>query len=1084
MKKYCISALLLGVVFSLSTAFAQVSGTLLISSPVVDTVADQIDCTALRYALSLGSKDSKTGGDVTNLQVYLSQTGYLDVDPTGYFGNATKKAVQAFQRANGIAPQGNVGPYTRAKIKELSCNGPVAQQPVPTTPTNPVMCTMEARLCNDGSIMPRDANCGWHPEQCSTTRCTQEMVQCPDGSYSGRSGPNCETNCSQKTQGNSFRVLAPTGGNYNVTDSIPISWTPYTGGGIPYLYNISLCNKMINFCESTTRMSFDINTRSYSVTPKDIAELKPSFLLALQRSNNNPNNLTFEQIKNSYFLHVVVYAKTATTDVGFADSNLFTISDNTQTTTSPTVEFLSAPTLKLQYDSVGKESVLVGNATIKVTTGSDAVGSTCSPLLQLMDTITGARYWTNSSSITPLSFSVPSNSSQNIGMVISVPTKQLFAGTYVVVPSDFCYSKDGINYTGLSVGVSSFVNAKQSQPVTIIGETSPYISSVTSDANGNVTISGVRLNVSDQIQIDGLPIRVNVGGNTGSTMQFAVPAFIVDGAHSIRVIDVSTGASNTSTLNLINTTRISPFIQVTILPNGTIGSAYSTTLTSVTTSQSGVIGVSNPSDVKVWSLESGTLPSGLTLSPSGVISGTVNSNAVTSTFTVAVRVNGITTSRSMTIVINTIATAVGASESLPTSVYPTSGVAGAVITVTGTNIPTVGNVIHLFKTDASGNLINGSDILLETVPGGSATSRSFIVPSGYVAGQYKVRVADGYLKISYAYPIFTINSVTVPFTTSPTASLTINGSHDVTLTAGQAHQKVWASTGGTSWNSTYSFAQDNTLGAMKCSHLDSGSWNGSGGNTSSGFVNDVANQNNVGCTATIIYTVTNAQGVSVSDTLRVTTVAPPTASLTVPGQPDPHNVTLPSQTPHRKVWSSTGGVSWKSRYIFENAPGKTCSKAGETGDWSASTTSGYVDNIASDVNIGCRATIEFIVTNGVGVSAKDTLYVTTTPRVVLTPLVPASSGGGTVSKMVLGAFASNVSCTDIPRNLIRGSESSYVTTLQDFLSSKGFLKESSTGFYGDKTVEAVKDYQASKGLPVTGMVYDFTRQAIVTDTCQ
>jgi hypothetical protein len=120
--------------------------------------------------------------------------------------------------------------------------------------------------------------------------------------------------------------------------------------------------------------------------------------------------------------------------------------------------------------------------------------------------------------------------------------------------------------------------------------------------------------------------------------------------------------------------------------------------------------------------------------------------------------------------------------------------------------------------------------------------------------------------------------------------------------------------------------------------------------------------------------------------------------------------------------------------------------------------------------------------DALGAAASQTTTFTVAPTTA--PAPSGGSGGGTVSKMVLGAFASNVSCVNIPRNLIRGSESSYVTTLQDFLSSKGFLKESSTGFYGDKTVEAVKDYQASKGLPTTGMVHDFTRQAIVTDTCQ
>lgn len=82
---------------------------------------------------------------------------------------------------------------------------------------------------------------------------------------------------------------------------------------------------------------------------------------------------------------------------------------------------------------------------------------------------------------------------------------------------------------------------------------------------------------------------------------------------------------------------------------------------------------------------------------------------------------------------------------------------------------------------------------------------------------------------------------------------------------------------------------------------------------------------------------------------------------------------------------------------------------------------------------------------------------------------------------VLGA---TTACVDLPYNLYRGFESPSVSTLQSFLSRKGFLNENSTGFYGDATVAAVNKYQQSKGLPMTGMVYDFTRAAIKTETCQ
>ncbi len=117
--------------FLVISSFCCVSATSIIPPPtstatdgngvVVDTVEDTIDCASITHSLKLGSRDTTTGGDVTTLQTFLSQANYLESDPTGYFGRATKKAVQDFQKANGIEPLGNVGPYTRAKIKLISC---------------------------------------------------------------------------------------------------------------------------------------------------------------------------------------------------------------------------------------------------------------------------------------------------------------------------------------------------------------------------------------------------------------------------------------------------------------------------------------------------------------------------------------------------------------------------------------------------------------------------------------------------------------------------------------------------------------------------------------------------------------------------------------------------------------------------------------------------------------------------------------------------------------------------------------------------------------------------------------------------
>lgn len=67
-----------------------------------------------RTYLGVGS----TGTAVTELQRKLKASGYLSVEPTGYYGSLTKKAVQDFQKANGLEQVGYVGPGTRAALNK------------------------------------------------------------------------------------------------------------------------------------------------------------------------------------------------------------------------------------------------------------------------------------------------------------------------------------------------------------------------------------------------------------------------------------------------------------------------------------------------------------------------------------------------------------------------------------------------------------------------------------------------------------------------------------------------------------------------------------------------------------------------------------------------------------------------------------------------------------------------------------------------------------------------------------------------------------------------------------------------------
>lgn len=47
-----------------------------------------------------------------------------------------------------------------------------------------VACTMVMRLCSDGSAMPRDESCGWHPEKCPAD--TGSGMQCTKDSVTGQ----------------------------------------------------------------------------------------------------------------------------------------------------------------------------------------------------------------------------------------------------------------------------------------------------------------------------------------------------------------------------------------------------------------------------------------------------------------------------------------------------------------------------------------------------------------------------------------------------------------------------------------------------------------------------------------------------------------------------------------------------------------------------------------------------------------------------------------------------------------------------------------------------------------------------------
>src|SRR5690348_12287823 len=70
----------------------------------VDPQGKVSSCVALSYNLRYRSQDDSTNAEVSLFQDFLQSQGYLNSEPTGYFGLLTVQAAKSFQSANGIDP--------------------------------------------------------------------------------------------------------------------------------------------------------------------------------------------------------------------------------------------------------------------------------------------------------------------------------------------------------------------------------------------------------------------------------------------------------------------------------------------------------------------------------------------------------------------------------------------------------------------------------------------------------------------------------------------------------------------------------------------------------------------------------------------------------------------------------------------------------------------------------------------------------------------------------------------------------------------------------------------------------------------
>lgn len=179
-------------------------------------------CPQLFVSLQRGSRDTSTGGQVSQLQQFLAARYNLSTQTivTGYFGPITESYVLQFQREQGISPIGIVGPQTRNAV------GVTCQSQQPTSPVAPTYQSSVDLKVNGSDTVT--ASYGY-PVTLSWT--TQNASSCSIRNNQTGQGGTVSTYGSQSTIGittsTSYTLTCAAANGQNISDTVQI----YTSSG-------------------------------------------------------------------------------------------------------------------------------------------------------------------------------------------------------------------------------------------------------------------------------------------------------------------------------------------------------------------------------------------------------------------------------------------------------------------------------------------------------------------------------------------------------------------------------------------------------------------------------------------------------------------------------------------------------------------------------------------------------------------------------------------------------------------------------------------------------------------------------------
>jgi peptidoglycan hydrolase-like protein with peptidoglycan-binding domain len=512
------------------------------------------------------SKDANTNGEVSDLQYFLQDQGLLTAEPNGIFGPSTLRAVKYFQKKNGFITSGYVGPMTRAKIKEISCNG--GDGSISIAPSVPVACTMEYRSCADGSAMPRDSNCKWREDKCSMQEQYKEVKIKNNGKTYLELGYDSNKKESALTAMIQVNVTAG-------TDDVIIMRPGHNL--LPNSYSIlgELVNNINYYGDTVISPAvyvFGNNVQVYDDHYIVKAGTSVDFKVAQVYS---PSRM----FAGSYYVKFSYY-KNGNYGGSLGKTNSVTVigeNINTDVELSPSAVVTEGPSIALGYDSSNKEVSLNTKAVIKVTAGGSNLwikkpgtnesSEVTSPSYFQMYVLSGDKglgkggiAFGNPDTLSNLDnymyWVVEAGKSRNFSISSNITNvNQMFAGSYHAVP---------MFYTPIAGAYDNILSTKDGNYVTIVGETSPYISGVTVDQNGNITITGARLNLADNyLQVDGMGNSILSKYNPTSSSvsiikNYQIISNLSVGYHNLKINNSKTGDSNEYGFNVEKKVPVTP----------------------------------------------------------------------------------------------------------------------------------------------------------------------------------------------------------------------------------------------------------------------------------------------------------------------------------------------------------------------------------------------------------------------------------------------------------------------------------------------------------------------------------------------